>query len=698
MTYKVLKGLPYPRGASYDGNGVNFALFSSTAERVELCLFDKNGKNEERIVLPEYTDEVFHGYVLGLKPGQRYGYRVYGEYAPEKGLRFNPNKLLLDPYARQITGPLIAHNALLGYNPGSPKEDLSFSRINSAPYMPKCIIVDDKAFDWGDTKHPYVPWDEATIYETHLKGFTAGNPEIDAALRGTCAGMSCRKAIDYIKSLGVRCVEFLPIAAFMTSGFLKDKGLTNYWGYDPVPFMAPHAPYLSTGKLDELKQMVRVFHEAGIEVILDVVYNHTGEGNHKGQTLCYRGIDNQAYYRLNKENPRYYDDTTGCGASFNLGHPRALQLVMDSLRYWANKMQIDGFRFDLATTLARDDNNQYAINSDFLTTVQQDPTLQRLKLIAEPWDLGWGGYQVGSFRPGWAEWNDKFRDTMRRFWKGDMGQAQDFAARLTGSSDVFRYRGRKPWETVNFITAHDGFSLYDLVSYNEKHNEANGEENKDGTNNNWSWNSGVEGETKNKVVLKNRERRARSLMASLLLSFGTPMIRAGDEILLSHKGNNNVYAQDNEISWLNWKEISPAGKRMLALTKSLLAFRRTHAVMETGDFFNTDKCTWYRPDGLAMTADDWQGFVRSISCLIHNDNSELYFVFNAFDKEIKYQLPTVNNSVWRLLLDTSDTLRTNEIYREFMMPAWSVAVFETVAMKQADVIKTSRQVTKQAAP
>ncbi len=680
--YEVLKGLPYPLGAQYDGNGVNFALFSSTAQKVELCLFDKNGRNEQRIVLPEYTDEVFHGYVLGLKPGQLYGYRVYGEYAPEKGLRFNPNKLLIDPYARQITGSIQAHNAMLGYNPKSPKQDLSFSRINSAPYVPKCIIVDDNAFDWKGVKNPHIPWDEVTIYETHLKGFTARNPDIDKMLRGTCAGMSSKAAINYIKSLGVHCVELLPIAAFMTPGFLQDKGLTNYWGYDPVPFMAPHAPYLATKELDELKQMVRVFHEAGVEVILDVVYNHTGEGNQMGQTLCYRGIDNSVYYRLNKDNPRYYDDTTGCGASFNLGHPRALQLVMDSLRYWAEKIQIDGFRFDLATTLARNDDNHYTINSDFLATVQQDPTLQRLKLIAEPWDLGWGGYQVGAFRPGWAEWNDKFRDTFRSFWKGDHGQAFEFASRLTGSSDVYQNRGRKPWESVNFITAHDGFSLWDLVSYNYKHNEANAENNRDGSDNNMSWNSGVEGNTTNKFILQNRERRARGLMASLLLSFGTPMIRSGDEILISHEGNNNTYAQDNALSWINWEHISPAGKRMLSLTRALLSFRRQYQVMSAGDFFDTEKCIWYRPDGTPMGEGDWKGFVRCVSCLIDNDINKLFFVFNAFDKGINYQLPVIENSQWKLVLDTANILKTNTDYQKVNIAAWSVAVFETCWAKQ----------------
>ena len=672
MSYEVLKGYPYPLGAQYDGKGVNFALFSAHAQKVELCLFDKNEKHEERIVLPEYTDEVFHGYVVGLKPGQLYGYRVYGPYEPEKGNRYNPNKLLIDPYAKQLTRAVKANNALLGYNPLSVREDLSFSRKNSAPYVPKCVVIDESSFDWENVQKPLVPWDEEIIYETHLKGFTMLNPEIDAAVRGTFAGLSSQKAVQYLKSLGIHAVELLPIAAFMESGFLQEKGLTNYWGYDPVAFMAPHAPYLSGFDLNELKKTIRVFHEAGIEVILDVVYNHTGEGNHKGHTLCYKGIDNQIYYRLNKDNPRYYDDTTGCGASFNLGHPRVLQLVMDTLRYWADTVQIDGFRFDLATTLARNDNNQYAINSDFLSTVQQDPTLQRLKLIAEPWDLGWGGYQVGAFRPGWAEWNDKFRDTARRFWKGEEGCASDMASRLTGSSDVFSYKGRKPWESVNFITAHDGFTLNDLVSYNQKHNEANGEDNRDGNDNNLSWNSGAEGETADPSILNNRERRARALMSTLLLSVGTPMIQSGDEILSTHQGNNNVYAQDNALSWIDWGHISPQGQRMLEFTKKLLAFRKNEPVLKYGYFLTPEECLWLKPDGSQMQESDWQHFVRTIACLINNENSQLFIIFNAFNEDITYKIPS--NTHWKEIIDSSEKMKLNQ--DNIVVPAWSVIVLK----------------------
>lgn len=676
MSYEVLPGLPYPLGAEFDGKGVNFAIYSKNATRVQLCLFNKNGRGETRIDLPEYTDEVFHGYVVGLKPGQLYGYRVHGPYEPERGMRFNAYKLLIDPYARQVTGPFISHNAMLGYQALSPQKDLSFSRQNSAPFVPKCVIIDDKTYDWGEVKKPRIPWNEEIIYETHLKGFTANNPEIDAAIRGTCAGMATKEVISYLKSLGITSLELLPIASFMTAGFLLDKGLTNYWGYDPIAFMAPHAPYLASGKLEELKHMVRLFHEAGIEVILDVVYNHTGEGNEMGQTLCYRGIDNAVYYRLKQDNPRYYEDTTGCGASFNLGHPRVLQLVMDSLRYWADQIQIDGFRFDLATTLARNGQNEYNRNSDFLATVQQDPTLQRLRLIAEPWDLGAGGYQVGSFRPGWAEWNDKFRDTVRRFWKGDEGQAFDFSYRVTGSSDVYQNRGRKPWESVNFITAHDGFTLWDLVSYNHKHNEANKEGNRDGTEANYSWNGGVEGKTKEAAVLKNREERARGMMATLLLSFGTPMIRGGDELLQTQQGNNNTYAQDNPLSWIDWRHITPCGRRMHQLVKTVIRLRQKYPALDVSDFFDVETFLWCRPDGQAMGGEDWASYVRAVSCFIKKENNRLFFIFNAFDEEIKWALPQESEGAWRLVLDTTNTLSVGTKMSALSAPPRSVLVLE----------------------
>ena len=676
MSYKVLAGLPYPLGATVDKNGVNFALFSKHATKVELCLFDHEGKNEERIVLPNYTDEVFHGYVVGVRWGQRYAYRVYGPYEPENGMRFNPNKLVLDPYCKKITAPVEAHNAQLGYIPNNPKADLSFSCEDSAYVMPRCIVVDENYFDWQGIEKPKIPWSEEVIYETHVKGFTARNPEVDAALRGTMEGLSTKKVIQYLKSLGITALELLPIASFRTDGLLKQKGLTNYWGYDPILFMSPHAPYLATGGTSEIKKTVRALHEAGIEVILDVVFNHTAEGNQMGPTLCYRGIDNAVYYRLKKDNPRFYEDTTGCGASFNLEHPRVLQLVMDSLRYWAESMQIDGFRFDLATTLARDDENTFTYNSDFLSVVQQDPVLQRLKLIAEPWDLGNGGYQVGTFRPGWAEWNDQYRDTMRRFWKGDMGQGHVFTKRFLGSPDLYDKNGRKSWESVNFITAHDGFSLADLVSYNQKHNELNQEGNRDGRDDNVSWNGGVEGPTKNKEILKNRFKRAKGLMASLLLSMGTPMIRSGDEVLQTNQGNNNLYAQDNDLSWTDWAHISPEGKEMLKLVRELAKFRQSNSVMDQDNFLTSEQCVWFRPDATRMKEKDWQHFVRAVSCRVKEKSDYLFFIFNGCDKELNWTLPAaVGAKRWKVAISTEKVTLKKDALK---VPAWSVVVLKEI--------------------
>ena len=676
MTYTVLQGLPYPLGATLDKKGVNFALFSKHATRVELCLFDHEGKNEQRIELPYYTDEVFHGYIPGLTWGQRYAFRVYGPYDPEKGMRFNPNKLVLDPYCKKLTSPLESHPSQLGYIPNNSKGDLSFSREDSCQFMPKCIVVDENYFDWQDVQKPKTPWADEVIYETHVRGFTALNPEVEEAFRGTFNGLSNKKVVEYLKSLRISAVELLPVACYVTDGILKSKGLTNYWGYDPILFMAPHTPYLSSGATSEIKWAVRTLHEAGIEVILDVVYNHTAEGNQFGPTLCYRGIDNAVYYRLKKENPRFYEDTTGCGASFNLEHPRVLQLVMDSLRYWATSMQIDGFRFDLATTLARDDENTFTKNSDFLSVVQQDPVLQRLKLIAEPWDLGNSGYQVGTFRPGWAEWNDQFRDTIRRFWRGEMGQARTFSKRLLGSPDLYDKNGRKTWESVNFITAHDGFSLADLVSYNHKHNEENKEDNHDGWDENFSWNGGAEGPTTDAKILKNRFSRAKGLMASLLLSMGTPMIRSGDEVMQSNRGNNNLYAQDNELSWTNWANLTPEGRKMLKLVQDVMTFRRSTPILKHDDFMKSNQCVWFKPDGAQMNANDWQDFVRAISCRIQDKNGNLFFIFNGYDGDLPWQLPSPKaNTKWQIVLATEKvSIRSNRL----KVPAWSVVVLKEI--------------------
>ena len=517
----IWPGRPDPLGATWDGSGVNFALFSVYAEKVELCLFDAAGTREiERIVLPEYTNEVWHGYLPEGRPGMLYGYRVYGAYDPANGHRFNANKLLIDPYAKALVGPLRWSDAHYGYRVGSQREDLSFDRRDNARGMPKSQVV-DLAFTWGNDKPPRTSWGRTVIYEAHPRGFTMQHEAVPPQLRGTFAGLNTNAVVEYLRALGISAIELLPVHAFADDRHLVAKGLHNYWGYNSLNYFAPHAPYLSSGTLAEFKTMVARFHDAGIEVILDVVYNHTAEGNHLGPTLSFRGVDNASYYRLMPDDKRHFIDDTGTGNSLNMAHPRVLQMVMDSLRYWVTEMHVDGFRFDLATTVARE---SYGFDSQggFLDACGQDPVLSKVKLIAEPWDVGPGGYQVGGFPPGWAEWNDRYRDTVRRFWKGDMGMLPDLAARLTGSADIFERNGRRPWSSINFITAHDGFTLNDLVSYNDKHNEANGENNRDGSSANNSWNHGVEGPTNNPAVNALREQQKRNLLATLLLSQGTP--------------------------------------------------------------------------------------------------------------------------------------------------------------------------------
>ncbi|HZH28253.1 MAG TPA: glycogen debranching protein GlgX, partial [Azospirillaceae bacterium] len=507
---RVTEGSPFPLGATWDGLGVNFALFSANATKVELCIFDNNGRRElERLELPEYTDEVWHGYLPDARPGTVYAYRVHGPYEPTAGHRFNPNKLLLDPYAKQLVGRLNWSDALFGYRVGSHRGDLSFDRRDSAGAMPKCRVI-DPAFTWGNERRPAIPWDRTIIYETHVRGHTMRHPAVPPPLRGTFSGMMQKEVVDYIRALGVTSVELLPIHAFVDDRYLVEKGLRNYWGYNSIGFFAPDPRYMATPFVNEFKEMIAHLHDAGIEVILDVVYNHTAEGNEMGPTLSFKGIDNASYYRLIPDNPRYYINETGTGNTLNLSHPRVLQMVTDSLRYWVEEMHVDGFRFDLATILGREPYG-FDEGGGFLDSCRQDPVLSSVKLIAEPWDIGPGGYQVGGFPPGWAEWNDKFRDTVREYWKGDAGKLPDLATRLTASGDCFNKRGRRPWSSVNFVTAHDGFTLHDLVSYNDKHNEANGEDNRDGTNDNRSWNSGVEGPTDDPAVKELRERRMRSL-------------------------------------------------------------------------------------------------------------------------------------------------------------------------------------------
>jgi isoamylase len=672
---RVWPGHNHPLGATWDGKGVNFALFSANAERVELCFFDHTGGREiARVVLPEYTDEVWHGYLPDVRPGALYGYRVYGPYDPARGHRFNPHKLLLDPYARALHGSLRLTDAHYGYRYGSPREDLSFDRRDDSRSMPKCRVVDTLAL-WGDDRPPRHSWSDTVIYETHMRGFTRRHPSVPDALKGTAAGMSTPAVIDYLKELGVTAVEFLPIHAFATQRFLTAKGLTNYWGYDSICFFAPQPSYLATGLTREFKIMVARMHEAGIEVILDVVYNHTGEGNHLGPTLCYRGIDNASYYRLSPSNPRLYDDVTGTGNSLDLRHPRVLQLVMDSLRYWVADMHVDGFRFDLSVTLGRD-NDHFDPGAGFFDAVQQDPVLAGVKLIAEPWDLGPNGYQLGNHSPRWAEWNDRYRDTVRRFWRGDEGTLPDLAARLTGSADIFDRKGRRPWESVNFVTAHDGFTLADLVSYNEKHNERNGEENRDGHNENVSTNHGIEGPTDDPEILAARRRHRRNLLATLLLSQGTPMLLAGDEFGHTQHGNNNAYCQDNETSWLDWEAIGPEEEAFIAFLRRLISLRRQHPVLRWPHFLHgqhsvegVKDITWIAPDGGEMRTEQWQNpDARCVGLLLNGEagvhmaldgtpiqGELLLAILNGGSKDMPFTLPRVpQGAAWRRVIDTAD--------------------------------------------
>jgi len=669
-------GLPYPLGAAYDGKGVNFALFSAHAEKVELCLFDKHGKHEEhRIALPEYSHEIWHGYLADVKPGQLYGYRVYGPYHPEKGARFNHHKLLLDPYAKALKGLLQWDDALFGYTIGHDQKDLSFDTRDSARYVPKCEVI-DPAFDWKGEHTAQVPWHETIVYEMHVRGFTMRHPSVEPAARGTICGLCTPAIIDYIKDLGVTAVELLPVHAFVHERHLTENKLRNYWGYNSIGFFALHPEYLQDGGINEFKNFVQQMHDAGIQVILDVVYNHTAEGNHLGPTLSLRGIDNQSYYSLKPENMRYYSDFTGTGNALELRHPYVLRMVMDSLRYWITDMQVDGFRFDLATTLARVDG-EFDEHASFLDTVAQDPILSSIKLIAEPWDVGNGGYRLGQFPPGWSEWNDRFRDTVRRFWRGDSGQLPDLASRLAGSADIFDHRGRRTWASVNFITAHDGFTLYDLVSFNEKHNEANGESNKDGTDTNYSWNCGVEGPSEDNSVVQLRQQQMRNLLATLLLSQGLPMLLAGDEFGHSQNGNNNAYCQDNEITWMDWEGITENDDALLRFTRRLIHLRREHIVFHRHRFYHgrvipgtrIKDIMWLRPDGEEMTQTQWHDReVKSLAVLISGAPGHYHLthlgepesdvsyclLMNAMENSVDYSIPTLRRrGHWQLLIDTS---------------------------------------------
>jgi glycogen operon protein len=677
-TSRVREGSPFPLGATWDGLGVNFALYSANATKVELCLFDARGRERERIELPEYTDEVWHGYLPDARPGQLYGYRVHGPYEPYSGHRFNPNKLLLDPYAKRLVGQLKWSPALFGYVVGHKDADLSFDRRDSASSMPKCAVV-DPAFTWGADQPPQHRWQRTVIYEAHVRGLTMRHPAVPEAWRGTFAGLQVDEVVEHIKSLGVTAVELMPVHAFVDDQHLLERGLRNYWGYNTIGFFAPQVRYLASDTVNEFKQMVARLHKAGLEVILDVVYNHTAEGSELGPTLSFRGIDNASYYRLT-EDRRHYINDTGTGNTLDLTNPGALRLVNDSLRYWVEEMHVDGFRFDLATILGRE---RYGFDprGGFLDACRQDPVLSRVKLIAEPWDIGPGGYQVGSFPPGWAEWNDRYRDNVRAFWRGDEGQMAEFATRLTGSADLFDHGGRRPTASVNFITAHDGFTLRDLVSYADKHNEANGEDNRDGSDHNLSANYGVEGETDEGTVNALRLRQQRNLLATLFLSQGTPMLLAGDEFGRSQRGNNNAYCQDNELTWIDWDAAAaPDATALARFVRSLSVVRRRYRLLHHGRFFTGkyDKAlglkdvTWLAPDGKEMANQDWHDPQaralmmrldgRSPPSGLHEPGRAvtLLLMINAHADPVAFQLPEVTGEHWRVLIDTTE-VRTGEV-------------------------------------
>jgi glycogen operon protein len=654
---RVEAGLPYPLGATWDGTGVNFALFSANAEKVELCAFDPRGRREiARIVLPEYTDEVWHGYLPEARPGMLYGYRVYGPYDPERGHRFNHHKLLLDPYAKAFAGKLRWTDAHYGYRIGAHREDLSFDRRDNAGAMPKCVVL-ESAFTWSEDHRPPVPWTDTVIYELHVKGFTVGHPGVAPALRGTFAGLAAPAVVGYLKELGVTTLELLPVQAFVDDRRLIERKLRNYWGYNSIGYFAPEQRYLQNDP-SEFKTMVKHLHEAGIEIVLDVVYNHTAEGNQLGPTFSFKGIDNASYYRLGDDR-RYYDDVTGTGNTLDLRHPRVLQLVMDSLRYWAEEMHVDGFRFDLAPALAREDGG-YRRDAALFKAIQQDPVLSRLKMIAEPWDVGPSGYQVGNFPPGWSEWNGKYRDTVRRFWKGDLGTLPELASRLAGSSDLFAHNGRRPRAGVNFVTVHDGFTLNDLVSYNHKHNEANHEDNHDGANDNESWNCGVEGPTTDSAIIDLRERQKRNFIATLMLSLGVPMIAAGDERGRTQRGNNNAYCQDNEISWLDWSSANPRDLALAEFVKLMLRLRREHPAFKRDAFYRgapvepggPKDIAWMGPDGYEMGAEDWTPDRRTIGLYL-GARPMLLVAMNAAPDDVGFALPDVERVSWSLVLDTA---------------------------------------------
>ncbi|MEW6422338.1 MAG: glycogen debranching protein GlgX [Deinococcota bacterium] len=707
---RVHPGHPYPLGATWDGKGTNFALYSENAAAVELCLFDENGQ-ETRYLLPEHTAFVWHGYLPAVGPGQRYGYRVYGEYAPEKGLRFNPNVVLLDPYAKALDGTERFDKGVFGYVVG--KED-TVMQTQEQRGTPLGIVIDPE-FNWVGDQKPNVPFHQSVIYETHVKGLTMTHPDVPEALRGTYAGVATEPVLRYLRELGITAVEFLPVHQHLDDPFLLEKGLTNYWGYSTLSFFAPDVRYSAAarrgdpaGAVPEFKNMVRALHDAGIEVILDVVYNHTAEGNHLGPTLSFKGIDNPTYYRLVADNPRFYFDYTGTGNSLNVRHPQTLQLIMDSLRYWVTDMHVDGFRFDLASTLARGLHEVDQLSS-FFTIIHQDPVLSRVKLIAEPWDVGEGGYQVGNFPVKWAEWNGLYRDAMRAFWKGEGGLASEIGYRLTGSSDLYQNDGRKPYASINFVTAHDGFTLRDAVTYERKHNEANGEGNADGHNHNLTWNCGVEGETDDPEINRLRRQQQRNFLATLLLSQGTPMLLGGDEIGRTQRGNNNAYCQDNELSWYDWANIDTD---LLAFTRKLIGLRKAHPALHRRKFFSgrtirgedVRDIVWLRFDGQEMNDEDWSSpQTQSLGMFLDGNglddvdaegnplrDDDLLLLLSASHVDLPFRLPDTGGCrTWELLLDTTNdqAQETVEAGQETTLKARSVKLYRCTHHEEAATSK-----------
>lgn len=685
---KLYPGQPYPLGATCDSNGVNFALFAENATGVELCLFNsENDKKEsERIQLTERTHQIWHGYIPGLKPGQLYGYRVSGPYEPQNGHRYNANKLLIDPYAKAVAGIIKWDDSLFGYDVNSEEKDLSFSETDSAPFIPKSVVIDE-TFDWEGVKPPKKAYHHSIIYEAHVKGLTKQLDGIPDNIRGTYSGIAHEKTITYLKELGITAIELMPIHHFVSDRHLQEKGLNNYWGYNSIGFFAPDARYSSKGvrgeQVTEFKEMVKALHRAGIEVILDVVYNHTAEGNELGPTLSFKGIDNASYYRLVEDDKRYYNDYTGTGNTLNANLPSVLRLMMDSLRYWVLHMHVDGFRFDLASTLARELHEVDRLSS-FFDIIHQDPVISQVKLIAEPWDIGEGGYQVGNFPPGWGEWNGKFRDCVRDYWRGADSMLGEFAQRFTGSPDLYAGNNRKPSASINFITAHDGFTLNDLVSYNEKHNEANGEDNNDGESHNRSWNCGAEGDTQDPEIITLRNKQKRNLLTTLFLSQGIPMLVAGDESGRTQKGNNNAYCQDNEISWVDWEH---ADKDLLAFTQKLIGLRKAHPVFCRRKWFQgmavtgrgLEDIAWFLPEGSEMTDDHWQhDFAKSLGVYlngkgihtVHSDGNPVvddsfYIIFNAHHEPLEFKLPPAKyGKHWQMVLNTASDVVDDRIKLE----------------------------------